>query len=53
MANVKYCKSCIKSPSGKNCDQRWNSPSSRSSMSGGNVPKRESYSYKCPNRNKR
>ena len=48
MANTKLCVPCaLGNPS--ECIGRWQAPSSRLTQKG-NVPKRESYSYKCPNR---
>ncbi len=48
MANSRVCDSCSKS-SATNCVGHFTAPSRRTDLTKGQQPKRQVYSYKCPN----
>lgn len=49
MANTKTCAPC-RGGDRKGCQERWQEPSQRGELSKGSQPRQQSYSYKCPNR---
>ena len=47
MANNRVCKPCSEGRY-RDCYGRWQAPSNRGELSGGNMPKQQIFTYRCP-----